>query len=187
MRIISGTHRGRTIHAPRGKDTRPTSDRVRESLFASLEGLGALQEARVLDVFAGSGSLGLEALSRGAAAVTFVDRAAGASAVVRRTVSELGEESRTRVLALPAQKALERLSQDAEAFDLVFADPPYPLGEEELGRLLGAAAGLLSGLEALVVVERSARSPRPLLPRTLEVYRHRTFGETALWLLQLRE
>ncbi|WP_029089964.1 16S rRNA (guanine(966)-N(2))-methyltransferase RsmD [Brevibacterium album] len=187
MRIIAGRHRGRTVHAPRGRDTRPTSDRVRESLFASLEGMGALEGVRVLDVFAGSGALGLEALSRGAVHAVFVDRASGAVAALKRTVADLGEQARTQVLAQPAQRGLGALAEAGETFGLILLDPPYPLGEEELAGLLAAAAGLLDGLEALIVVERSARSPQPVLPDELEVFRHRTFGETAVWLLQLRE
>ncbi|GAA2103640.1 16S rRNA (guanine(966)-N(2))-methyltransferase RsmD [Brevibacterium salitolerans] len=187
MRIIAGTHGGRTVHAPRGRDTRPTSDRVRESLFASLEGMGALAEARVLDVFAGSGALGLEALSRGGERAVFVDRASGAVSALRRTIAELDEGVRTRVLAQPAQRGLETLAAEGETFDLMFLDPPYPLGEGELAALLRTAAGLLTGLQALMVVERSARSPQPQLPEALEVFRHRTFGETAVWMLQLRE
>jgi 16S rRNA (guanine966-N2)-methyltransferase len=88
------------------------------------------------------------------------------------------------VLGQRAQTVVERLSEDGESFDLVFADPPYPLGEDELARLLAALEGLLDGLSALLVVERSVRSPQPRLPEGLEVYRERTYGETRMWLLQ---
>ncbi|HLR44306.1 MAG TPA: 16S rRNA (guanine(966)-N(2))-methyltransferase RsmD [Brevibacterium sp.] len=185
MRIIAGRHRGRPLHTPKGRDTRPTPDRVRESLFATLDGAGVLEGARVLDLFAGSGSLGLEALSRGARDVVFVDQAAGSAHALARSIADLGEEHRTRVLSQRAQTSVDRLLADDVRFDLVFADPPYPVGEDALGRLLGPVAGLLRDLSALAVVERSARSPRPTLPDRLEVYRDRTYGETRMWLLQL--
>lgn len=185
MRIIAGRHRGRPLHAPRGRDTRPTPDRVRESLFAMLDGLDACAGARVLDLFAGSGSLGLEALSRGAAHVTLVDQGSGPQAAIARSIADLGEEARTRVLGQRAQTAVERLREDGESFDLVFADPPYPLGEDELARLLASLEDLLDGLSALLVVERSVRSPQPDLPDRLEVYREKAYGETRMWLLQL--
>lgn len=185
MRIIAGRHRGRSLQAPRGRDTRPTPDRVRESLFAMLDGLDACDEARVLDLFAGSGSLGLEALSRGAAHVTLVDQGSGPQAAIARSIAGLGEETRTRVLGQKAQTAVERLREDGESFTLILADPPYPLGEDELARLLGGIQDLLDGLSALLVVERSVRSPQPRLPDRLEVYREKTYGETRMWLLQL--
>lgn len=185
MRIIAGRHRGRPLHAPKGRDTRPTPDRVRESLFASLEGLGILDGARVLDLFAGSGSLGLEALSRGAHDSVFVDHAAGSARALARSIADLGEGDRTQVLSQRAQTAVDRLLADDQRFDVVFADPPYPMGEDELGRLLDSVAGLLGDLSALVIVERSVRSPQPTLPDRLELYRDRTYGETRMWLLQL--
>ena len=185
MRIIAGRHRGRPLHAPRGRDTRPTPDRVRESLFAMLDGMDACAGARALDLFAGSGSLGLEALSRGAAHVTLVDQGSGPQAAIARSIADLGEETRTRVLGQRAQTAVERLREDGESFDLVFADPPYLLGEDELARLLASLEDLLDGLSALLVVERSVRSPQPDLPDRLEVYREKTYGETRMWLLQL--
>ncbi|MGO1396876.1 MAG: 16S rRNA (guanine(966)-N(2))-methyltransferase RsmD [Brevibacterium yomogidense] len=185
MRIIAGRHRGRPLHAPKGRDTRPTPDRVRESLFASLDGMGVLEDARVLDLFAGSGSLGLEALSRGAHDVVFVDQASGPVSALTRSIADLGEEGRTQVLSQRAQTAVDRLLEDDQRFDVVFADPPYPMGEDEVGRLLKTVAGLLRDLSALAVVERSVRSPKPTLPERLELYRDRTYGETRMWLLQL--
>lgn len=185
MRIIAGRHKGRPIHAPKGRDTRPTSDRVRESLFAMLDGLDLFEGTRVLDLFAGSGSLGLEALSRGASDVTFVDQGSGAVSALKRSIADLGEVGRTRLLAQRAQTAVDRLAEDGETFDLIFADPPYPLGEDELARLLASTRGLLRDLNALTVVERSVRSTQPTLPPQLELYRDRTYGETRIWLIQL--
>lgn len=122
MRIISGKWRGRTLEAPPGMATRPTSDRVREALFSMLASrLGTFEDLRVADLFAGSGALGLEALSRGAAAATFVENDPGAVAVIRRNAKKLGAEVdllTSSALALPAR----------QPFDLVFADPPYERG-----------------------------------------------------------
>lgn len=186
MRIIAGQHKGRPLHAPKGRDTRPTPDRVRESLFAMLDGMDLFAGTRVLDLFAGSGSLGLEALSRGACHVTFVDQGSGSVSALTRSIKDLDEETRTRLLAQRAQTAVERMKLDGETFDLIFADPPYPLEEDELARLLASSAALLRDLNALAVVERSVRSPQPTLPPTLELYRDRTYGETRMWLLQLK-
>ena len=124
MRIIAGAWRGRPLEAPPGQATRPTGDRVRETLFSMLASrLGSLEDLRVADLFAGSGALGLEALSRGAAHATFVERDTAAIAVIRQNADKLGATDRSRVLtssalALPA----------SEPFDLIMADPPYQTG-----------------------------------------------------------
>ena len=124
MRIIAGTWRGRAIEAPPGLATRPTADRVRETLFSMLASrLGSFEELRVADLFAGSGSLGLEALSRGAAHATFVENDAAASAVIRRNADKLGAGDRVRIVGGSAL-ALPR----SAPFDLIFADPPYQPG-----------------------------------------------------------
>ncbi len=122
MRIIAGTWRGRAIEAPPGEATRPTADRVRETLFSMLASrLGSFEDLRVADLFAGSGALGLEALSRGAASATFVEKDAKAMAVIRRNAEKLGANVQVfggSALALPR----------ADPFDLVLADPPYAPG-----------------------------------------------------------
>lgn len=190
MRIVAGSFAGRRLATPAGSATRPTSDRVRESLFASLESLNMLSGADVLDVFAGSGALGLEALSRGAASVTFVEKARSAAEVVAANVRTLtGEEpgraaggGTTRVLAASAPGILGTLAQGS--IDLVFADPPYPLGEGQVTAVLAALVPLLRDSSSLVVLERSARSPQPTLPAGLRVFRHKDHGETALWMLE---
>jgi 16S rRNA (guanine966-N2)-methyltransferase len=122
MRIIAGKWRGRTIEAPLGLATRPTADRVRETLFSMLTSrLGSFEDLRVADLFAGSGALGFEALSRGAASVTFVESDPKAAAAIRRSASKLGVEPR---LLAGSALALPR----SDPFDLVFADPPYAAG-----------------------------------------------------------
>ena len=122
MRIIAGKWRGRLLEAPLGLATRPTADRVRETLFSMLASrLGSFEELRVADLFAGSGALGLEALSRGAASASFVENDANAAAIVRRNADKLGasiELVSGSALALPR----------SEQFDLIFADPPYAPG-----------------------------------------------------------
>lgn len=124
MRIIAGAWRGRTIDAPPGQATRPTADRVRETLFSMLASrLGSFEELRVADLFAGSGALGLEALSRGAAEATFVERDAAAAAVIRRNAEKLGATERVRILTSSALAL-----PPSPPFDLIFADPPYADG-----------------------------------------------------------
>lgn len=124
MRIVAGAWRGRPIDAPPGQGTRPTADRARETLFSMLASrLGSFEGLRVADLFAGSGALGLEALSRGAAIAAFVETDSAATTIIRRNIERLGAGDRTRMfggsaLALPA----------SEPFDLVFADPPYAAG-----------------------------------------------------------
>src|SRR5580692_6775643 len=119
MRVIAGRLGGRRLTAPRGMATRPTSDRVREALFSALGPLGG---AAVLDLYAGTGALGIEALSRGAARATFVESARPALAALRDNLAALGLEGAARVLAMPVERAVTRLGG---AFDLVLADPPY--------------------------------------------------------------
>jgi 16S rRNA (guanine966-N2)-methyltransferase len=121
MRIIAGEWRGRTIEAPPGMGTRPTADRVRETLFSMLASrLGSFEDLRVADLFAGSGALGFEALSRGAGSVTFVENDSKAAAIIRRNAEKLGATDRTRILASSAL-ALPR----SDPFDLLLADAPY--------------------------------------------------------------
>ena len=124
MRIIAGEWRGRQIEAPPGIATRPTGDRVRETLFSMLASrVGSFENLRVADLFAGSGALGLEALSRGAASATFVERDAGAAAAIRRNAERLGASGRVQIFTGSAL-SLPR----SEPFDLIFADPPYAAG-----------------------------------------------------------
>jgi 16S rRNA (guanine966-N2)-methyltransferase len=124
MRIIAGEWRGRVIEAPPGRATRPTADRVRETLFSMLASrLGSFEDLRVADLFAGSGALGFEALSRGAAQATFVESDLSAAAAIRRNAEKLGSPGRVRVIASSALSLPK-----SEPFDLIFADPPYAAG-----------------------------------------------------------
>ena len=171
MRIVAGRYGGRRLASPPGAATRPTSDRVREALFSIL---GPLDGERVLDLFAGSGALGLEALSRGAGAAVFVDRAPRAVAAVRANLDALGISADVR--RQEARAALRAAAARAEAYDLVFLDPPYRhaagLGRE-LSEVLPAA--LAPG--ARVVSESDHRAPLAL---DLPVGDERRYGDTLI-------
>ena len=182
-RIISGRAGGRRIQAPPGSATRPTSDRVREALFSRLEHLDVLQGARVLDLYAGSGALGLEAASRGAAAVVLVEQARPAAAVIRRNAASLADVLHgVRVRAESVERALAAAPQPQDRFDLVLLDPPYDVTEDELAAVLRALVeGAWLRPDALVVVERSARSPEPRWPDGLSATVERRYGETTMW------
>ena len=156
MRIIAGRLRSRTLNAPAGLGTRPTSDRLRETLFNVLA--PRIAGAHFLDLYAGSGAVGMEALSRGAAQVTFVERAPAALSVLRRNLQKLGLSEGFRVQAGSVKGFLQRPS--AAGFDLVFLDPPYEAEEEYAGTLglLGGVAGGWLAPGALVIAEhRSSR------------------------------
>ena len=179
-RIIAGRARGARLDVP-GTGTRPTSDRVRESLFGALESADAITGARVLDLYAGSGALGLESLSRGAASVDLVERGRPAAAVVRRNAAVVAKAG-----ALPTARVHESavrtyLQRAAGPFDLVFSDPPYDLDDEAMTGDLRAIAPLLSP-EALVVIERARRSTPPdFAAAGLRLTRDKTYGDTTLW------
>jgi 16S rRNA (guanine966-N2)-methyltransferase len=170
MRIVAGEYRGRALAAPAGNDTRPTSDRARQAVFNVLEHAAwsqGLQGARVIDLFAGSGALGLEALSRGAAFCLFVETDAAARGAIRDNVEALAGDGalfgRTRIHRRDATDLGQRPGADGPAFDLAFLDPPYGkgLGERALAALAGG--GWLSP-GALVVFERGAGEPDPPTP-----------------------
>jgi 16S rRNA (guanine966-N2)-methyltransferase len=181
-RIIAGAARGRRLETPAGETTRPTSDRVREALFSALEARGALRGHRVLDLFAGSGALGLEAASRGAAEVVLVDSSRQAAESARRNVAAIGMP-RVSVVVSSVQRYLDRVPD--RPVDVVFLDPPYVLAEAVLAGHLTALAerGWLAP-HALVVVERSTRTPEPRWPVELHRDQVRRYGETALWTAQ---
>lgn len=160
MRIIAGEWRGRVIEAPPGAGTRPTADRVRETLFSMLASrVGSFEELRIADLFAGSGALGIEALSRGAASATFVEHDLRAAAAIRRNIEKLGAAERSRILAGSA------LSLPAsEPFDLIFADPPYAAGSGDAVVQSVARAGWLAsgGWIAVETAKSQAVDPGPL-------------------------
>lgn len=179
-RIIGGSAGGRHLATPRGEATRPTSDRVREALFSALESwFGSWEGVRVLDLYAGSGALGLEACSRGAEHALLVEKDRRTAQLVAANARELGL-ARARVVGGTVRSTLA--GRPEAAYDLVLSDPPYPLEDQEVDADLAAlvAHGWLAD-EAMVVVERSRRSPEPRWPAGFGSTRRRKYGETTLW------
>ena len=185
-RIISGSAGGRRLRTPPGSSTRPTSDRVREALFSRLEHRGLLEDTRVLDLYAGSGALGLEAASRGAAEVVLVESQRGAAAAIRANIAAVGHPA-VRLVVDTVERVLGSGPSGGTPFDLVLLDPPYDLTEEALAVVLAALVeqGWLAP-EAFVVVERSTRSPQPRWPAGLELSGEKRYGETAMWFAEPR-
>ncbi len=183
-RIIAGAAGSLTLEVP-GSGTRPTSDRVRESIFGSLDAADATTGARVLDLYAGSGALGLEALSRGATYVDLVEKSPRAASVIERNAQRVGK-------ATDGACRVHRATTDAYLatsqgpYDLVFIDPPYDLDEDDLHETLRLLVPALAP-DAIVVVERAARSPQPALPAGLTLERHRRYGDTAVWWIGLAD
>lgn len=177
-RIISGRAGGRRLRTPPGSRTRPTSDRVREALFSSVEAeFGSLDGLAVLDLYAGSGAVGLEAASRGADRVVLVEGHPPTARLVATNARDLG----LTVEVTGASVATVLATRPPAPFDLVFADPPYDLSEQLEADLAALADHGWLGPDALVVVERSARSMEPSWPEGWIVERRKRYGETALW------
>ncbi len=176
-RIVAGTHRGRRLDVPRGTVTRPTADRAREGMFSSLQSLVDLEDARFLDLYAGSGALGLEALSRGAASAALVESDERAVAVLRGNVERLGLAA--EVVALPVEDFLagDPSADGRPPYDVVALDPPYEL---DVDPVLVALLPWLAE-DAVVVVERRTKGAPPAWPPGLVGVRSRTYGEATLW------
>jgi 16S rRNA (guanine966-N2)-methyltransferase len=175
---VGGLAKGRRLAAP-ARGTRPTSDRAREALFNSLAGLTHLDGARLLDLYAGTGAVGLEALSRGAAEAVFVESGRTALAVLRRNIETVG---------LPGAQVVDRpvagyLAGPATgAFEVVFADPPYAIDDDALAGVLAALAEQAwLAADAVVVVERSARADGPRWPIKITELRSRRYGDGVRW------
>ena len=185
-RIISGRAGSITLEVP-DAGTRPTSDRVRESLFGALESADALQGAAVLDLYAGTGALGLEAISRGAASADLVEKSARAAAIVERNAAKVaksvGRGAAIRVHRLPVSAFL---GAPRGPYDLVFLDPPYDLEQSELTHALASLVPALNP-GATVIVERASRSSSPALPEGLVHTRERKYGDTVLWWVRLAD
>jgi 16S rRNA (guanine966-N2)-methyltransferase len=181
LRIIGGRHRGRRLQFPAGVVIRPTPDRVRETLFNWLQ--PRIASTRVLDLFAGSGALGLEALSRGAAHVTFVEQDRGAAAAIRARIDEWREQQAT-VVAADALGWLAQVKGQVPPFDVVFLDPPYdsPLLADAAAAL--ASSGLLAA-DARVYLERRARDPMAALPASWKELRAGRAGEVGYHLFSI--
>jgi 16S rRNA (guanine966-N2)-methyltransferase len=170
MRIIAGSRKGARIFAPKGKDTRPTADRVREAAF-NLLGPGAAEDATVLDLFAGSGAMGLEALSRGAARATFVENDREACRAINRNLDKLGLEGAT-VLCQDALAALRADARGGTRYDLVLVDPPYRRFSSLQNALIQHLPEILAPDGVLLVETAAAEEPElpPLAKRTSRAY-----------------
>ena len=181
-RIIAGAAGGTPLVSVPGSLTRPTTDRVKEALFSRLEAFDVISGARVLDLYAGSGSLGVESGSRGAGTVDLVEFDAKASGVCQRNADLVNGLVGRKVVTVHRSKVesfLERATLD-DSWDLVFLDPPYPLDEPALSAVLAKLNAHLAPA-AVVVVERSSRSPEPAWPEALERFAEKKYGETRLW------
>ncbi len=186
MRIIAGEHRGRRIQAPPGQGTRPMLDRVREALFSILE--PRLAEARVLDLFAGSGSLGLEALSRGASSARLIERDRRSAKVIEENVRTLGLEERATVAVADALRAPTWRAPGDGPFDLVFFDPPYAMLREggqrtDLVRALAEVGEKALAPDGLIVFHAPRRTVRPVEVKTFDAS-SRDYGTSTLWFLE---
>lgn len=177
MRIIAGTAKGRRLHAVKGRGTRPTSDRVKETLFNILG--DRVVGASFLDLFAGSGDVGIEALSRGAARAVFVDVSRSATRVIRENLTGCGISAGYEVLCRTVQSGLTLFEERGERFDLIFVDPPYTsaLAAETLERISRQA---LLRDEGVAIAEHHHKTVLAKQYCTLRCFRHRTIGETTL-------
>jgi len=184
-RIIAGAARGRRLSVPPGTRTRPTSDRAREGLFATIAARhGQLDGTAFLDLYAGSGAVGLEALSRGAAPVVFVESDPAAARVIRANMTAVGlpgAELVTGQVATVLRRGPGRVPGDGPAFGVVVADPPYATGDEEVIAMLTALRGGWLAPGALVAVERATRSGPVAWPEGYAPDRSRRYGEATFW------
>ncbi|MDI3280307.1 MAG: 16S rRNA (guanine(966)-N(2))-methyltransferase RsmD [Bacillota bacterium] len=182
MRVIAGSARGRRLRCPAGREVRPTADRVRESLFAILG--GSVEGARVLDLFAGAGTLGIEALSRGAAEAVFVEGDRRVAAALRSNLEATGFLAQSRIIVSDVFAALRRLAGEGGKFQLILADPPYGRGlARRTVEALASWAGKSAGCR--LVVEHSRHDDLPPWVEGLSLVRQERYGETVLSFYQV--
>ncbi len=183
MRVISGSARGRRLIAPVGDELRPTADKVKEALFSILTSrLGNLSGMKVLDLFAGSGAIGIEALSRGAAGAVFVDNRRGATYLTRKNLEVTRFIDQGRIINRDAAAALQLLATEGESFDLVFLDPPYRQGLT-MATLERLGSSTVINDDTLVVAETAADEELSDSFGRLRVTDRREYGDTALFIL----
>lgn len=189
MRVISGRFKGIALATPK-TGTRPTTDRTKEAIFSRLDAWGMLDDARVLDLFAGTGALGIEALSRGARELVAVESSRPAAALIGKTLGELKRngswesDMRAQVVTRKAEQYVaSRIS--GQAFDLIFIDPPYAFETAACNHLLSdLAASGLAGERTVIVLERSTRSEDPAAPEGWAITERRDYGETAVFTIE---
>ena len=176
MRIISGTARGRTIVAPAGDRTRPTQDKVRESLFNIIR--WDVMDARVLDLFAGTGALSLESLSRGAKSAVMIDTDRAAGEAIKKNIAACRMEDRARLIVRDYRQAIDQLASEGAQFDVAFLDPPYRM--ENTGEMCAALydKGLLA--KAFLLVVEHKRGLAPLVDERFEAFDQRDYGDTQI-------
>jgi 16S rRNA (guanine966-N2)-methyltransferase len=186
MRVIAGICRGKKLSAPPGKATRPTSDRVKEALFSILASRIDFAAVRVLDICAGTGGLGIEALSRGAMSCCFIECNASVKLILEKNILDTCCQDRSEILTMDAVKALRVVAGRTQRYDLAFFDPPY---DSELYNYVPEAldsSGLLTP-GSILVAECSSRNPLPESCGRLKRFDRRVYGETALELFSLEE
>lgn len=176
MRVIAGAAKGHRLESPRGQGTRPTPDRVREALFSSLQ--RRLPRAVVADLYAGSGALGIEALSRGAARATFVERSRAAQGAIERNLEHTGLGMDAVIVRRDVRAAL-RDGLEGAPFDIVLLDPPYAVDHDELREVLAGVGGVVAQ-DGIVVLESDRRAAAPPWPASLRAGRTRRYGGTVL-------
>ena len=174
MRIIAGEKRSRKIDAPEGQDTRPTADRIKEALFSMLQ--ARIPGARVLDLYAGSGALSLEALSRGASFAVLVDVSFKAGKVIKKNIETLSYQQKTRFIQAEDSRAITMLEGENEKFDLIFLDPPYRMDTKKTCERL--VKKLLQD-DGMIVCEHDKTTP-PDVPEGLQLFNRREYGITGL-------
>jgi 16S rRNA (guanine966-N2)-methyltransferase len=177
MRVISGTSKGRRLATPKSRAIRPTSDRVKESIFNLLG--GEVEGKVVLDLFAGTGSLGIEALSRGAKKAIFVEKGRQALRLIQRNLSHVGVRERSEILPKEVNRAIGTLKQKGESFDLILMDPPY---EKGLIRktLLKLQSHRIYHEDSILVIEHDRREPIPEMGEGWTLIRQRRIGDTMI-------
>lgn len=181
-RIVAGALGGRRIAAPPGGATRPTSDRVREALFSALAASTDLAGARFADLYAGSGAVGLEACSRGAAHVLLVESDPRAARVIRENIAALRAAPAAQLVTGKVAQVLAAGPRDGQPYDVVFADPPYAVPDEEITAMVAAlVGGGWLAADAVVVVERATRGGAVTWVDPVTAERSRRYGETTLW------
>lgn len=176
MRVIGGRAKGRRLATPAGKATRPFTDRLRESLFSALG--DRVVGARVLDCYAGTGSIGLEALSRGAESAVFIESNRSALQALQKNVEAVGLGG--KVVAGAVERHLDHRS---ELYDMIFLDPPYPMSDEDVGRVVEAASALLT-TDGIVVIHRRRGATMLTGSAMLSSIWHRRYGDAEVWWLQ---
>jgi len=179
MRVIAGTNRGKSLSVPPGMTTRPTSDRVKESLFSILSSRIDFEDVRVLDICAGTGSLGIEALSRGAASCSFIESNPSVKVVLEKNILATGSLDQSEVLNMDALRALNSLAGRGRCYDLVFFDPPYDSELYKSVPELLASSSLLAS-DSILLVECSVRNQLAESYGRLKRFDRRVYGDTAL-------